>query len=160
MISIYETDNFLVQIPDAPFVDRNEGGHVRIQSKLKVTDRTKLTLEQAIEYTLLSMLAGECLVSTLAIQGIDVGIVNYQEMGNWSVIKPNGPVLHMHIFGRAKTAIKQKYGEAVLLPRRDTGFYDGFESLNEGDITLFQKNINMLVAIDKYQSLKGFVPAK
>jgi len=148
---LYETDNFKVLIPPQPFIDRSEGGHLTILSKLAVSDRTKLTREQAIEYTKLSMIVGEALKEGLAKQGIDIGIVNYQEMGNWSVFKPEGPTMHMHIFGRAKTATKQKYGEAVQLPRRETGFYNGFEPLNNDDVSSIKSVLQNLLNSPKYK---------
>lgn len=155
MAQIFETDNFIIDTQDWPFVDREEGGHIRIMSKIKVSDRTKLTSEQAIEYMQLSMVAGEAMTTVLKKQGIDIGIINYQEMGNWSVFKPEGPTMHMHIFGRAKTATKQKYGEAVQLPRRDTGFYDGYEALNEEDREEIKKEIERLLATDKYKNFNN-----
>lgn len=155
MAQIFETDNFIIDTQDWPFVDREEGRHIRIMSKIKVSDRTKLTSEQAIEYMKLSMVAGEALTTVLKKQGIDIGIINYQEMGNWSVFKPEGPTMHMHIFGRAKTATKQKYGEAVQLPRRDTGFYDGYEALNEEDREEIKKEIERLLATDKYKNFNN-----
>lgn len=152
MAHIFETENFILETREKPFVDRAEGGHIRIWSKLKVSDRTKLTSEQAIEYTKLSMIAGEAMTTVLKKQGIDIGIVNYQEMGNWSVFKPEGVTMHMHIFGRSKSATKQKYGEAVLLPQRETGFYDGFEGLNENDIKEIRSEIERLLTTDKYKN--------
>jgi diadenosine tetraphosphate (Ap4A) HIT family hydrolase len=155
MALIYETSTFILETPQTPFVDRTEGGHVRIMSKLKVSDRTKLSPEQAIEYMKLSMLAGEALISAMKSQGIEIGIVNYQEMGNWSVFKPEGTTMHMHIFGRAKTAVKQKYGEAVLLPQKDTGFYDDFKTLNKEDIKKMQQDIQRLLETSKYRNFKS-----
>ena len=149
---IYETQSLLLEVPERPFVSREEGGHIRIMSKIKVSDRTKLTKEQAIEYTRLSMIAGEALKAGLAKRGIEVGIVNYQEMGNWSVFKPEGPIMHMHIFGRAKSATIQKYGEAVQLPRRETGFYDGFMPLDEQDILEVESAIKRLAESPKYSA--------
>lgn len=152
MSLIYETSTFVLETPRTVFVDREEGGHIRIRSKINVSDRTKLTPEQAVEYMKLSMVAGEALTTVLNKQGIDIGIVNYQEMGNWSVFKPEGVTLHMHIFGRAKTATIQKYGEAVLLPRRVSGYYDGFEPLNENDIEEMKKEIERLLSTAKYKN--------
>ena len=86
-------------------------------------------------------------------QGIEIGNVNWQEMGNWSVFKPEGVKLHMHIFGRAKNAQFQKYGEAVSLPFRDTGFYEGFQPLNQEDIALIKQEIKILNQKEKYASL-------
>lgn len=155
MALIYETPNFILETREKPFVDRAEGGHVRIWSKLKISDRTNLSSEQAVEYMKLSMVAGESLTNVMIKQGIDIGIVNYQEMGNWSVFKPEGVTLHMHIFGRAKTATIQKYGEAVLLPQRETGFYDKFEPLSDEDIEEMRMEIERLLITDKYKDFKS-----
>ena len=124
-------------------------------SKLKVRDRTKLTTQQALEYTLLSMLVGEALEQGMLKRGIEIGIVNYQEMGNWSVFKPEGVTMHMHIFGRAKTATTQKYGEAVKLPFRDTGFYEGFKPLDTEDIDSIKDEISKLSESEKYKDLSS-----
>jgi diadenosine tetraphosphate (Ap4A) HIT family hydrolase len=155
MAQIYETLNFIVETPNTPFIDRKEGGHIRIMSKIKVRDRTKLTPEQAVEYMKLSMIAGEAMTNVLTKQGIDIGIVNYQEMGNWSVFKPEGVTMHLHIFGRAKTAMIQKYGEGVLLPQKSTGFYDKFEPLNDEDIKAMRMEIERLLDTDKYKDFKS-----
>ena len=74
-------------------------------------------------------------------------------MGNWSVFKPESIRLHMHIFGRSKNAKVQKYGHAVQLPFRDTGFYDKFQKLNANYITLLKAKIDALLKIKKYIGL-------
>lgn len=149
---ILETDNFIIDAPERPFVDREEGGHIRISPKVKVSDRTKLSPELAKEYIKLSMIIGEAMKNGLQKRGIDIGIMNYQDMGNWAVFDPDGPTMHMHIFGRAKTATKQKYGEAVNLPKRDTGFYNGFKPLNDEDIIVIKEEIERLFETDKYKN--------
>jgi|SRR3989338_5732831 len=154
---IFETQNFAVEVPSRPFVDRAEGGHVRIMSNIKVRDRTKLSTEQALEYTLLSMLVGEALEIGMLKRGVEIGIVNYQEMGNWSVFKPEGVTMHMHIFGRAKSAIIQKYGEAVKLPFRETGFYEGFNPLDSDDLSSIKEEMSELSKSEKYKDLGKFL---
>lgn len=149
-IVIYETDNFVIRTADRPFIDRAEGGHIYLDSKLSLRDRTKLSPSIAIEYTKLSMIVGEALVTAMKRRGVEIGIVNYQDMGNWSVFKPEGPKLHMHIFGRAKTATIQKYGDAVKLPYRESGFYDDFKPLNEADVKEIRKDIEVLLKSEKY----------
>lgn len=152
MALVFETANFIVQSVDKPFVDRQEGGHLRINPKVLVIDRTELSPKLAIEYMKLSMVVGEAIKTALSSRGIDIGIVNYQDMGNWGVFKPEGPTLHMHIFGRAKTATHQKYGDAVNLPHRETGFYDGFMPLDEGDASALRLEIERLLLSEKYSS--------
>lgn len=152
-IPIFETTNFYIQAASRPFIDRTEGGHIYLFPKEPVRDRTQLSAKLAIEYTKLSMVVGEALVSAMKRQGIDIGIVNYQDMGNWGVFREEGPTLHMHIYGRAKKAIIQKYGDAVQLPHRETGFYDHFEPLSSDDIVEIRRDIEQLLTSDKYSSI-------
>jgi len=151
-IPICETENFCIQAASRPFVDRTEGGHLYIFPKTPVRDRTQLSPKLAIEYTKLSMVVGEALKSAMARRGVDIGIVNYQDMGNWGVFTPEGPTLHMQIYGRATTAIIQKYGDAVQLPHRETGFYDNFKPLNGEDIKEIKADIERLMQAAKYKS--------
>lgn len=151
-IPIYETRNFYIQAAKRPFIDRTEGGHLYIFPKVEIRDRTKLSAPLAIEYMKLSMVVGEALVSAMTRRGITIGIVNYQDMGNWGVFKPEGPTLHMQIYGRATTATIQKYGDAVSLPHRETGFYDNFKPLNEEDIAEIKVDIETLLLTEKYSS--------
>lgn len=154
-IPIFETDNFYIQAASRPFIDRAEGGHVYLFPKVAVRDRTKLSPRLAVEYQKLSMVVGEALVSAMARRGVDIGIVNYQDMGNWGVFKPEGPSLHLQIYGRATTAQIQKYGDAVQLPHRETGFYDNFKPLDEEDIAELKKDIESLLQSEKYNQPWG-----
>ncbi|QQS19764.1 hypothetical protein IPL85_05875 [Candidatus Saccharibacteria bacterium] len=151
---ILKTNTFVVEVPENPFVDRNDGGHLRIMSKIRIKDRTELNIEQTMEYALLSEVVGKALENAMGEQGIQIGNVNWQEMGNWSVFKPEGLTLHMHVFGRAINAKTQKYGEAVKLPFRDTGFYDGFQKLNQEDVSKIKKHMTDLLMTEKYHSLQ------
>jgi diadenosine tetraphosphate (Ap4A) HIT family hydrolase len=151
-IPIYETDNFYIQAASRPFIDRAEGGHIYIFPKTPLRDRTQLSPQLAIEYQKLSMVVGEALKSAMARRGVDIGIINYQDMGNWGVYKPEGPTLHMQIYGRATTATIQRYGDAVQLPHRETGFYDSFMPLDGEDITEIRTDIEQLLGTSKYRS--------
>ncbi len=150
MSLIYQTDNFTVEAPEYPLVTRTDGGHITITPKIRMIDRSKLSPKLAIELMYLTMLIGEAMTTGLIKRGIDIGRINYQDNGNWSVFKPEGPYLHYHLYGRAKSAKIHKYGEACYFPFRDTGFYDGFEPLNEADISEIQRQIELLLKNDKY----------
>lgn len=148
---IFQTKNFIVESVEKPHITRTDGGHIMIKPKSKLVDRTQLTPELAVELMRLTIIIGEAMTNGLNKSGIDIGRINYQDNGNWSVFKPEGPYLHIHLYGRAKSAKIQKYGDACLFPQRDTGFYDSFEPLNDSDIQEIKKEIELIIKQEKYQ---------
>ena len=147
---IYETSNFTVEAVQLPLVTRLDGGHISISPKNRLDNRTLLTPKLAIEQMYLTMLIGEAMTIGLNNRGIDIGRINYQDNGNWGVFKPEGPFLHVHLYGRAKSAKIHKYGEACNFPFRETGFYNDFEPINAEDIIEIKKEINILLETEKY----------
>jgi diadenosine tetraphosphate (Ap4A) HIT family hydrolase len=145
MAHIYETKYFTVESHPKPFVSREEGGHIRLFPKRKVSDRTKLTPSEATELIWLTIIVGEAMQKGLNNRGIKVVKINYEDLGNWAFKRGEEPLLHIHLFGRAEDAKRQEFPEAVYLPDRSTGFYDDFEPLNEDDIKAIQKEIEALV---------------
>ncbi len=153
MKEIFQTPNFLVVAVEKPHVSREEGGHIVIAPKLKVVDRTQLSPQLAIELQRLTLVVGEAMVIGMNKRGVAIGRINYQDNGNWGVFKPEGPALHVHLYGRAKNAQIQKYGEALNLPKPNTGFYDSFTSLNDGDIKEIKIEIENIFTRVKYQDI-------
>lgn len=151
MATILETKNFIVESHEKPFVSRTDGGHIRIKVKdLSIADRTKLNPEQAIELMRLTMVVGEAFETAMNKRGIPIVKINYQDMGNWAAKTNTKPFLHVHVFGRSKDAVKQPWPESVYLPDRGTGFYEGFEPLNEDDQTEILTQIELVSKENKY----------
>jgi diadenosine tetraphosphate (Ap4A) HIT family hydrolase len=148
---VFETDNLTLFSVEKPHITRTDGGHLKIAPKAHFADRLDLSPELAVEMAWLTMLSGEAMTIGLRKRGIDIGIINYQDNKNWSVFNPEGPYLHIHLYGRAKSAKIQKYGDACMFPHRETGFYDKFEPLNDLDIKSIQNEINILVSSEKYK---------
>ncbi len=146
MAIIFETANYTIEAPDRPHIDRLDGGHIVINPKVTVEDRTQLSAPLAKELMKLTMIAGEAMKIALHKQGIDVGRINYQDNGNWR------HELHIHLYGRSKSATKQKYGEALHFPKPAKGFYEGLEPLNADDVKLIKIEIARLLETKKYQS--------
>lgn len=148
---IYKTENFIVEAHLKPFIPREEGGHVRIKVKdQSITDRTKLEPAIAIELIRLTMVVGEALQVAMNKLGIPVIKINYQDMGNWAYKENKLPFLHVHIFGRVAGAVKQPWPESMYLPDRKTGFYEGFEPLNENDVLTIRGEIEDIFKREKY----------
>ena len=151
MALIYETENFIAEAVEKPHITRTDGGHIKIYPKIRKPDRLDLTPKEAIEVMRLTMIVGEAMRKGMNNRGVDVGRINYQDNGNWSVFKPEGPYFHIHLYGRAKSAKIQKYGDAAHFPQRDTGFYDDLKPLNEGDVEEIKKQIEEILKQDKYK---------
>lgn len=150
MAEIYQTKNFIVESVDKPMITRKDGGHLTISPKVRIVDRTKLSPALAIEFIRLSMIVGQAMSVALNNRGIDVGRINYQDNGNWGVFTEKGPHFHLHLYGRAKSASIQKYGESCHLPLPNTGFYDSFEPLNNEDLAEIRLEIEALSKQDNY----------
>jgi len=145
---IYEARHFVLRTLDQPHVSRGDGGHIVIDPKIAVEDRTRLTREQAIELVKLTMIGGEALKTVLTRRGIAIGRINYQDNGNWRA------ELHVHIYGRALDAKRQPYGRALDFCgtredfRREMGQLEG---LDAEDISALREEIARLLASDKYR---------
>ncbi len=139
MAVIYETKNFIIESHERPEIDRLEWGHIKISPKIKVKDRTELSPSQATELMYLTIVSGEAL--TLAMQEIwiTIGRINYQDNGNR---KPN---LHLHLYGRATTALSQKYWEPIIPWHKPE-----YTPLNEDDIYRIQQHIHSLLQWEKF----------
>lgn len=152
MALIYESKNFVVQSAEAPLVDRNDGGHITIDPKEKMVDRQQLTPAQATELMRLTIVAGQAMTTAMNKNGVDIGRINYQDNGNWSVLKPSGAFLHIHLYGRAKSAVAQKYGQTLHFPHREEfpELYQSLKPLNAKDVGDIQAEMLRLFAKEKY----------
>lgn len=153
MAFIYESQSYFVKVPQFILVDREDGGHIEIHPKTKVPSRQNLTPKQAIELARLTSVVGQAFSTAMNERGVDIGRINYQDNGNWSVLSKGGPNLHIHVVGRAKSAKVNKYGQALHFPhpKEKPQHYKGFKSLNAGDVVLIKKEINRLYNLDEYK---------
>jgi len=149
---LFETKNFSVERHPQPFVSREEGGHIRIFTKHpeRVSDRTKFTPKEAIEFIQLSMVVGEAMKTGMNKQGVPIIWINYEELGNWAFKRQETPIFHLHIFGRVPHASKQIFPEAVYLPDRSSGFYADFIPLTKKDMKVISQEIINIFNSEKY----------
>lgn len=145
---IFEARHFVLRTLDQPHVSRGDGGHIVIDPKVVVEDRTQLTREQAIELVKLTIVGGEAMKTVLSRKGIDIGRINYQDNGNWRA------ELHVHLYGRARSATLQPWGHALAFPPTREAFRQemgNLESLREDDIIELRAEIARLLASEKYR---------
>ncbi len=145
---IFESKHYHVITPDQPHVSRSDGGHLIINPKIAVKDRTHLDRERAVELMQLTMVAGAAMTTVLTQRAIDIGRINYQDNGNWRA------ELHVHLYGRARGAALQPYGHYIALPLTAQAFkaQAPLEPLNADDAAALQAEITRLLATEKYQA--------
>ena len=149
MALVFESAHFDITAPERPHVARGDGGHLIINPKLPVEDRTRLTGEQAVELVKLTMVAGEAMKTVLTRRGIAIGRINYQDNGNWRA------ELHVHLYGRALDAKLQPYGHALAFPPTREAFLKDMgelEPLTSEDCAAIRAEIERLLATDKYRA--------
>jgi excisionase family DNA binding protein len=150
--TIYVSANFIVESHLKPFVSREEGGNLRIRCRHPdIPDRSKFSPSQAIEFMRLTIVAGLALEKVMSNHQVPIIKINYQEMGNWAFKRGEKPIMHMHIFGRAKNAKHQRWPEAVYLPDRASGFYDKFKPLKPAEIKDLRTEITRLLKLEKFK---------
>ena len=148
MALVLESTYFEITAPERPHVSRSDGGHLIINPKFAVEDRTHLTREQAIELVKLTMVAGEAMKTVLTARGIEIGRINYQDNGNWR------HELHVHLYGRALGAKLQPYGHFLQLPPTREAFMKtmgDLEALSAEDCAALREEIGRLLASEKYR---------
>lgn len=145
---ILESKHFVVLAPEQPHVSRGDGGHLIVNPRVAVEDRTQLSREQAIELVKLTMVAGEAMKTVLTRSGIDIGRINYQDNGNWR------HELHVHLYGRARAATMQPWGHPLAFPptaQAQKELAGTLEPLNADDISGLKAEMSRLLATDKYR---------
>lgn len=152
MAIIYESENFIVEAVEKPHVDRDDGGHIKIYPKVRLLDRQQLSPKHAIELMRLTIVVGQAMTKIMNEHSVDIGRINYQDNGNWTVFKPKGSYLHIHLYGRAKSAKTHKYGQACFLPHREEKpeYYENFKPFNEDDVKDIKTEIERLLNEEKF----------
>ena len=148
MARIIESRHFEIITPEHPHVSRGDGGHLIINPKVAVEDRTKLPRDKAVELMKLTMVAGEAMKTVLTQEGTEIGRINYQDNGNWR------HELHVHLYGRALGATIQTYGHPLSFPPTPEAFtaqMGNLEPLDNDDIAALKVEIVRLLATEKYR---------
>lgn len=148
MALIFAAEHFEITTPEHPHVSRGDGGHLIINPKVPLEDRTSLSRVQAIELMKLTMAAGEAMKTVLTQRGIEIGRINYQDNGNWR------HELHVHLYGRARGATIQRFGHPLAFPPTREAFHEqmgDLQPLTEDDVAALRAEITRLLSSEKYR---------
>jgi len=116
---IYEDKYFIVYVPEHPLNCREDGGHLMMIKRERVTDRSDMTYFEAIDFMRISMMVGKAMYQVLGVER-----VNYEDLANWGLDDPEGPKMHLHFFGRARRQIHQVRGQHISLFPKGHPIYD------------------------------------
>jgi diadenosine tetraphosphate (Ap4A) HIT family hydrolase len=117
---VYEDKYFVVESPEHPLNGREDGGHLIMGKKERVFDRSDMTAEEAIDFIRVSMMVGKAMYRVLGVERM-----NYEDLANWGLDDPDGPKMHLHLFGRARRQIHQIRGQHISLFPKGHPIYEG-----------------------------------
>jgi len=113
-------------VPDLVLVSREDGGHLVVNPRRPVWERSELSAHELMMWSFLVAAAGRAMLDVLPV--LETGCINYWEAGNWALnddADPRGPKsvrehrrVHMHLLGRSRTARHPswRWGEAPNFP--------------------------------------------
>ena len=135
--------------PEFPLNCLEDGGHLVVVKKEPVTDRSDLSLQEAIAFMRISMAAGKAMYDVLGIERM-----NYEDLGNWGLDNPGGAKMHLHLFGRSREQIHQIRGQHISLYPKEHPIYNGhLKALREDDLVRLRVRIGEILADPKYVRL-------
>jgi diadenosine tetraphosphate (Ap4A) HIT family hydrolase len=145
-VTVYEDKYFVVGSPDHPLNDREDGGQLIMGKKERVTDRSDLTVEEAIDFMRVSMMVGRAMYDVLGIERM-----NYEDLANWGLDDPEGPKMHLHFFGRARRQIHQIRGQHIALFPKGHPIYEGhLKPFTKQETDKLRKRIEEISREEKY----------
>jgi diadenosine tetraphosphate (Ap4A) HIT family hydrolase len=146
---VYEDKYFKVISPEFPFNCKDDGGHLILIKKEKVSDRSDLTYQEAIAFMMISMAVGKSMYTVLGIERM-----NYEDLGNWGVDDPGGAKMHLHFLGRAKEQTHQIRGHHMFLFPKGHKIYQGhIMQLSDEQIEGLRKEITKILSEPKYKKM-------
>ena len=147
--TLYEDKYFAVISPELPLNCRDDGGHLILIKKARVTDKSDLTCEEAIDFMRISMAVGRAMYDVLGVERM-----NYEDLGNWSVDEPGGAKIHLHFFGRAREEIHQIRGHHMFLYPKGHKIYEGhLNPFTDDDLARLRDRIESILGEEKYKTM-------
>jgi len=146
---VYEDKYFVVNVPESPLNCRDDGGHLVMRKREKVTDRSDMTYEEAVDFIRISMAVGKGMYEVLGIERM-----NYEDLGNWGLDDPGGAKMHLHFFGRSKVQIHQIRGQHMFLYPKDHPIYSGhLKPFTDEDIEKLRAKVKNVLMGEKYRKM-------
>ncbi len=132
--------------PEHPLNCRDDGGHLIMVKRERVTDRSDMTYMKAIDFMRISMLVGKAMYQALGVER-----VNYEDLANWGLDDPEGPKMHLHFFGRARRQVHQIRGQHLSLFPKGHPIYDGhLKPFTEDEVERLRVKIVEISHEEKY----------
>jgi diadenosine tetraphosphate (Ap4A) HIT family hydrolase len=147
---VYEDKYFMVISTESPLNCCEDGGHLIMIKKEKVSDRSDMTYQEAIDFMRISMAVGRAMYDVLGIERM-----NYEDLGNWGIDDPGGAKMHLHFFGRAKRQVHQIRGQHMSLYPKGHPVYEGhLKPFNDDDLHKLKSKIEEILIEPKYVKMQ------
>jgi len=147
-----------VCLPPVPMTDRADGGNLMVLPPRVVWDRTELSVDELIRWSLLVAATAQSMLNVLP--QLRDGCINYWDAGNWALnhdAEPKGlksprqhRKMHLHLLGRSPSCKDPdwQWGESPIFPRFDKSDNGSVkrEQLNEAECLAIITNIKSLLS--------------
>ncbi len=126
MQTLLTCDGGTLNVPPFVMIDREDGGNLWVLPPREVWDRSELTRDELIQWSLLVAASGRAMLEVLP--QLKGGVVNYWEAGNWALNDASPPIgpkvghihkkVHMHLIGRSPSSTDNdwQWGESPSYP--------------------------------------------
>jgi diadenosine tetraphosphate (Ap4A) HIT family hydrolase len=146
--AVYEDKYYIVVAPERPLNCRDDGGHLILLKKSPVTDRSDLTMEEAIDFMRISMAVGRAMYDVLKIERM-----NYEDLGNWGLDDPGGPKMHLHFMGRAAADAPDPRPAHRAVPEGSPALSGPSQAADRSRYPRAQARIAAILRLPKYQNM-------
>ena len=162
---ILQTNKFIIEAPDNPHHDRQNGGHVKVRPIDYYLDCSQMPLDLYSTMMQLVVLVGEAVKVVMKEKGIDIVRINYQDNGNWAYFPDFGakPNCHIHLYCRTNSEKHpdnhprfEAFPHTLYFPYRGENptYYKNFHPYTTDDCEDIKIKITQLLDTSKYQHLK------
>ena len=147
-----------VVLPRLVLCDRRDGGHLVVNPPRPVWERSVLTVDELLAWSLLVAATGQAMLEVLPV--LRGGCLNYWEAGNWALNDQAPPPgakrvrrhrrVHLHVFGRSRDARDPdwRWGESPRFPDfADAARWSArFQPLNDAECAAVAERVRLLLS--------------
>lgn len=169
MSLLFSNNGGSIVLPEKLLCDRLHGGHLIVNPPRPVWERSCLTADELVHWSLLVAATGQAMLEVLPT--LSNGCLNYWEAGNWALNEQAHPVgpkdpkahrrVHLHLLGRNRNVSDSHWawGESPIFSSFAESDHRSsqFVPLSQSETRDIVEQVNQILP-DRYKSLAAHFP--